>query len=386
MEIDQARENAATTGPPKKVFGSQQMLQNVKEKPTSRAPFGDVQNAQFKSASVDKKLKLNKTEIKTAIKTEIKTERVNEIVPMVYEDKDESKVLNIFDPESVGIEDIDATTARPFLCPEYAKYVYQTMLHREHQLRIGKNFLHGRSFSATCRTTVVDWLIQVHHRFQLMQETLYITVEVFDRYLAAVDVRRNKLQLVGVTAMHIASKFEEMFAPELSDYVYVSDDSISKDEVIKMELEMLSTLKCELGKPNCLNFLRRNSQAGKVEAYHHGMAKFLMELSLIDYNLAHVFPSKIAASALFLSFKLLCAGEDRWTATMEFYSTYKQEELMPVVRRMCRLLVDENNEKFQFVRSKYAHKRLLRVSQHGAFGEHREYIQNRANEYNEDDL
>merc|ERR1712168_945554 len=391
MEIENASENAPTvTRLPKQMLGHQPVMQNVKEKPTSRAPFGEVKNGELKkSASVDKKLK--------PIKTEIKTERVAEVVP-IFEDKDESKVstkslskklqrFKIFDPESVGLEDIDETTKRPFLCPEYAKDVYQTMLHREHQLRIQKDFLKGRSFSANNRNTVVDWLIQVHHWFQLLQETLYITVEIFDRYLAAVDVKRDQLQLAGVTAMHIASKYEEMFAPEISDYVYVSDDSITKDEVIQMELKMLSTLKCELGKPNCLNFLRRNSQAGKVEGIHHGMAKYLMELALVDYNLAHVFPSRIAASALFLSFKFLCAGERKWTATMEHYSTYTQEELMPVVRRICKLLVIlPTNERYQFVRSKYAHKRLLSVSQHKVLEENKDYISNRANEYNEDDL
>ena len=79
---------------------------------------------------------------------------------------------------------------------------------------------------------------------------------------------RNKLQLVGVTAMLLASKYEEMFAPEVADFVYITDNAYTKADIREMERDILRTLNFSFGKPLCLHFLRRNSKAGQVWVYH----------------------------------------------------------------------------------------------------------------------
>lgn len=78
-------------------------------------------------------------------------------------------------------------------------------------------------------------------------------------------VSRNKLQLVGVTSMLIASKYEEMYAPEVADFVYITDNAYTKKEIRDMEGIILRTLDFSVGKPLCLHFLRRNSKAGQVK-------------------------------------------------------------------------------------------------------------------------
>ena len=75
-------------------------------------------------------------------------------------------------------------------------------------------------------------------------------------------VRRNKLQLVGVSAMFIASKVEEMYAPEINDFVYITDNAYTSAEIREMELRMLRTLGFDFSRPHPLHFLRRNSKAG----------------------------------------------------------------------------------------------------------------------------
>lgn len=77
-------------------------------------------------------------------------------------------------------------------------------------------------------------------------------------------VDKSKLQLVGVTAMLIASKYEEMYAPEVGDFVFITDNTYSSEEIRKMERHMLRTLDYSLGTPLCLHFLRRYSRAGEV--------------------------------------------------------------------------------------------------------------------------
>ena len=89
------------------------------------------------------------------------------------------------------------------------------------------------------RSILIDWLVEVHLKFKLMPETLYLTVNLIDRYLAKRNVTRKRLQLVGVTAMLIASKYEEIWAPEVRDFVYISDKAYSREDILACEKTML---------------------------------------------------------------------------------------------------------------------------------------------------
>ena len=73
------------------------------------------------------------------------------------------------------------------------------------------------------RAILIDWLIEVHLKFKLLPETLFLTINMIDRYLEKQIIPRTKLQLVGVTAMLLASKYEEIYAPEVKDFVYITD-------------------------------------------------------------------------------------------------------------------------------------------------------------------
>ena len=92
------------------------------------------------------------------------------------------------------------------------------------------------------REILVDWLVEVHLKFKLLPETLYLTVNLIDRFLEKENVMRNKLQLVGVTAMLIASKYEEIYPPIVTDFVYITDNAYSKKEILEMEESILCSL------------------------------------------------------------------------------------------------------------------------------------------------
>ena len=66
-------------------------------------------------------------------------------------------------------------------------------------------------------------------------------------------------------------------------------------------MDVLQVLRFDLGRPLPLHFLRRNSKAGQVDATIHTLAKYMMELTLVEYSFAHIPPSKLAASALAIS-------------------------------------------------------------------------------------
>ena len=139
------------------------------------------------------------------------------------------------------------------------------------------------------------------------QETLFSTISIVDRFLAVegLTITRSKLQLVGVAAMFLASKVEEVYAPACSDFVYITDHAYTEDAIKQMEMKILQTLKFNLFEPLSLHFLRRYSKAGDVDVLQHSLAKFAIELALVEYELVPVPGSKLAASALCLSLLLL---------------------------------------------------------------------------------
>merc|ERR550537_298302 len=107
------------------------------------------------------------------------------------------------------------------------------------------------------RAILIDWLIEVQMKYKLRKETLYLCVNLVDRSLSIRPVARRRLQLVGVGGMLIASKFEEIYPPETRDFVYITDNAYTKEEVLSMEVSMLTALGFNLCCPTVAHFLER---------------------------------------------------------------------------------------------------------------------------------
>ena len=272
---------------------------------------------------------------------------------------------NVFEnSKKITVGDIDnGDVNNPQLCSEFVNDIYHYMLHLESCYKVKPQYLSDTDLKSKMRTILVDWLIQVHHRFQLLQETLYLTIIILDRFLQSCTIPRAKLQLAGVTAMLIASKYEEMYAPEVTDFEYITDKAFTAKQILSMEILMLKTLDFNLGCPLPLHFLRRNSKAGQVDAEQHTLAKYLMELSLIDYDMCHISPSKLAAASLCLSIKVL--GEHEWNDTLEHYSRYSKSSLQSVVCYLARNLyraTSNTNSYQQAIVTKYSSSKFMRIA------------------------
>jgi len=269
-----------------------------------------------------------------------------------------------------GVVDIDAMEDQnnPQLCVEYAPCIYAYLRDVEEGLTVRKDFLSGCFINGKMRGVLIDWLIEVHSQFKLLQETLYMTIYIIDKFLQVegFTVRRNKLQLVGVSAMFIASKVEEMYAPEINDFVYITDNAYTAEEIRAIELRILNTLGFNFSRPLPLHFLRRISKAGDVDVLQHTVAKYLIEMSLLEYEFAHFPPSLMAASALFLSLMILepdASLATIWTPTLQHYSTYTAKEIVPVVCKLALLLTRRGESKLQAVHTKYLGKKFMKVGE-----------------------
>ena len=102
-----------------------------------------------------------------------------------------------------------------------------------------------------------------------------------DYSLQVYDVSKKDLQLVGVSAMLLASKYEEMYCPEISDFVYITDNTYSKTEIRRMEALIFKHLNFSVGKPLCLHFLRRNSKAAEVSCVQMNTIYFWADYHLL---------------------------------------------------------------------------------------------------------
>jgi len=269
------------------------------------------------------------------------------------------------------VEDIDAQDVdNPQLVAVYVKDVYVYLRHLEEIYPVRQNYMTPSTANAAkpeisprMRTILIDWLIQVHHRFGLLQETLFLTIGILDRYLQEKirEVGRKRLQLVGITSMWIAAKYEEIFAPEVNDFVYITDNAYSSAELRAMELDILRTLNFNLGRPLALHFLRRNSKAGEVDSVQHALAKYFMEVTLQEYSFVHVGPSAVAAAALWLAIKL-DPSSCSWTEKLQHYSGYEESEIMTIGSRIADLVVKLPSVKTNFVFTKYQSGKFMKIS------------------------
>lgn len=271
--------------------------------------------------------------------------------------------------EEEEIEDVDKDDAKnPQLVVEYVQDIYCYLRQLEAEQKVQPEYLvKNATILPKMRAVLIDWLVGVHLQFHLLQETLYTTVAILDRFLQVeVDtIPRNKLQLVGVAAMLVASKYEEIYAPEIKDFVYITDKAYTEKEIIRMELRILHGLEFNLGRPLPLHFLRRASKAGGVEAATHTLAKYVMELSLGSYVLCSTPPSTLAAAALALSSRLLEPGTSLqvvWTRTLVHYTKYTLKEIHPLVVKLAEILLAAPTAKLSTVYQKYCNKKFMKIA------------------------
>lgn len=260
------------------------------------------------------------------------------------------------------LRDIDEEDAEnPQLVSEYAKDIYRYMMLLEIEMPIREDHLRGQpEINGRMRAILVDWLVQVHQKFHMLQETLFLAIAILDRYLQLEFVTKAKLQLVGVSAMWIAAKYEEMYAPEVSDFSYITDNAYTKAEIRQMECAILRALDFSLGRPLPIHFLRRFSKASDVDAHVHNLAKYFMELALVPCEMAHLKPSFLAAAALRLSQKLL--GDYAWGSLMTFYTGHEETNLSPLMAKLARLVLNAGTGKTTAVKAKYQSSKLMKVS------------------------
>ncbi|XP_061218252.1 G2/mitotic-specific cyclin-B1 [Neopsephotus bourkii] len=250
----------------------------------------------------------------------------------------------------------------PEYCHDYAKDIYQYLRELEENRAIRPKYLTGQEISGKMRAVLIDWLVQVQITFKLQQDTLYLTVAIIDYFLQDNAVSKKMLQLVGVTAMFIASKYEEMYHFHTANFAYITDNTYTTSQIIQMEVQILQALDFHLSCPLASQFLTMALEVAKVNTRQRVLAEYLMELTILDYDMVHFPPSKTAAAALCLSLKLLQGCE--WTEALQCHTSYTESDLLPVMRHIAKnvVLVNKATTKQMAIKKKYASSKTINIS------------------------
>ncbi|CAH2037495.1 unnamed protein product [Thlaspi arvense] len=272
-------------------------------------------------------------------------------------------------PDIPKFIDIDSDDKDPLLCCLYAPEIYYNLRVSELKRRPVPDYMETvqKDVTQSMRGILVDWLVEVSEEYTLVPDTLYLTVYLIDWFLHGNYVQRQKLQLLGITCMLIASKYEEINAPRIEEFCFITDNTYTRDQVLEMENQVLKHFSFQIYTPTPKTFLRRfirAAQASHLSPSHEieFLASYLTELTLLDYHFLKFLPSVIAASAVFLARWTLDQSSHPWNPTLEHYTTYKASDLKASVHALQDLQLNAKGCPLSAIRMKYRQEKFKSVA------------------------
>ncbi|XP_031254633.1 cyclin-B2-3-like isoform X1 [Pistacia vera] len=268
---------------------------------------------------------------------------------------DHMEEVEMEDVSEEPVADIDSGDKKnPLAVVEYIDDLYNFYRKAESTSCAPPNYMAQQfDINERMRGILIDWLIEVHYKFELMDETLYLTVNLIDRFLALQPVVRKKLQLVGVTAMLLACKYEEVSVPVVEDLILISDKAYSRKEVLDMEKLIINALQFNVSVPTPYVFLRRFFKACQSDKKQLELLSFfLIELCLVEYEMLKFPPSMLAAAAIYTA-QCTLSGSNQWSKTSEWHTNYTEEQLLECSRLMVSFHQKSGTGKLTGVHRKY---------------------------------
>ncbi|KAA8517913.1 hypothetical protein F0562_015399 [Nyssa sinensis] len=258
------------------------------------------------------------------------------------------------DKPKVQIVDIDAADVNNELAVvEYVEDIYKFYKLVENESRVHDYMDSQPEINERMRSILIDWLIEVHNKFELTPETLYLTINIVDRYLSLKNVLRRELQLVGISAMLMASKYEEIWAPEVNDFVCISDRAYTHEQVLIMEKRILGELEWNLTVPTPYVFLVRFIKASVPDQDMENMVYFLAELGMMNYATVMYCPSMVAASAVYAA-RCTLNKSPVWNETLKLHTGFSEPQLMDCAKLLVRFHSMAAESKLKVIHRKYS--------------------------------
>ena len=335
----------------KKIFSEKENKQNYSSNNIQKLEEEDIQMEDLtenNNNQTQPNINIDKIKIETIsnninnIKNKEKEKELNEDIEM----KNDNNIsdLQLKNPQNVE---------------EYFTEIYSTLKLTEDQFLPDSNYMSKRTdINSKMRSILLDWLVEVHLKYKLVPETLYITTNIIDRYLSKKDIKRTKLQLVGVTSMFIASKYEDIYPPEVKDFSYITDNAYTNKEILKMEMEILSTLNFNITFPTPYRFIEIYRKILNLDDKTFCFSWYCIELCLIEYKMIKYKPSFLAASAVFCAHRLLDLDENGVAEKMGF----NYQDIKLCCLEICNLIDQRKKSNLKGVYKKFSLEKYYKLS------------------------
>ncbi|KAK9843225.1 hypothetical protein WJX74_008887 [Apatococcus lobatus] len=257
----------------------------------------------------------------------------------------------------------------PLTCADYVGDIFSYYRSVEPRYCVDADYMAKRQtdINAKMRAILIDWLVEVHQKFKLLPDTLFLTVNIIDRFLQKRPVTRKNLQLVGVTAMLLAAKYEEIWPPEVRDFVYISDQAYTREQILDMEKLMLNTLRFNMTVPTPLKFLARYFKAANLsqtscnENTSRQYATYLTELAMLDYGMLQCPYSLVSAAAVYVAWQTL-GRTTRFPRALHRHAGYPEAQVKECASKLVVLQRKANATSLVAVFKKHSHIRYGNVA------------------------
>lgn len=260
--------------------------------------------------------------------------------------------LSVRNVEAFGSA-FDGDESDPQRASEYATDIMARLMEEETAAMPNANYMDGQAdLNPKMRSILVDWLIEVHMKYKMMDDTLYLAINIIDRYLSVRVIPRHRLQLIGVVALFIAAKFEEIDPPRAHEFAYITDKTCSKKEVVNMEARLLSVLEFKVVVPTASHFLDRLQRVNNSDSTHRALTRMILETSLLDMRSARHPPSVLVSSAILLSNEIL-NRRSVWPSAMVHHTRRSEAALKGCVEDLKSIMDWAKSSQFQVVQKKY---------------------------------
>ena len=251
---------------------------------------------------------------------------------------------------------------------DYINESYSNLLQEEKTLKVKPIFGYISSqtdINIKMRAILVDWLIEMHDKFNFKSQTLFQTIWLIDTYLSIKFIKRSDFQLLGLGCMYISCKFHEIFYPILKDCVEITDGAYTKEDLLRIEKDILKTINYNVLPPSKDDFYNIIAKAFEFGEKQYYLGKFFMENSLIDYNMIKYPSSVIAVACSYIVMKFFkIENYKKLYSTRIIYDKCPQKIIKDAARELCFLVKNLNNSEFKAIKKKYSSEKFYNVAQY----------------------
>lgn len=253
----------------------------------------------------------------------------------------------------------------PQMVKPYKDRIREFLQKRDKFQKIDYKFLSVQNdINSKMRGILVDWLVDVSVKFNLIEITLFSTINLLDKFLQTKQVHRQNLQLIGITCLMIVSKFEEIYPPSIKDYVCVCDKAYSQDQLLDSEAEVLQALQFDLAVTPSIIFYKDLVQEISFSPKTICFGKYILETALLEDSSRKYSNRELACGSIFLINKIFKCGKSWEKDFAQVLTGITETKVKSCAKELYKVLSKVNASNLSAIKRKFATVQNYEVSKY----------------------